>query len=97
MKEIENANISIENFDLLTRNLLNPLNEYRLEYDKQLKKIKEDWSRENKQMVDAKNNMAKSRDLYISKKQDLEKLQFYLKSRFVFLIKIFGLNHFKEI
>ena len=97
MKEIENANISIENFDLLTRNLLNPLNEYRLEYDKQLKKIKEDWSRENKQMVDAKNNMAKSRDLYISKKQDLEKLQFYLKSRFVFLIKICGLNHFKEI
>ncbi|KAI7684937.1 Rho GTPase-activating protein 45 [Sarcoptes scabiei] len=71
--EIKNANIRGDNFDLLIRNILNPVNEFRIELDKQLKKIKEDWSKENKQLNDALTNLTKSREIYVTKLQETEK------------------------
>ncbi|KAI2799313.1 Rho GTPase-activating protein 29, partial [Blomia tropicalis] len=60
--EIDNAQTSMSNFDLLTQNFLTPLNDHRLEFDKKMKKIKETWMREKKQMNETQNNFAKSRD-----------------------------------
>lgn len=86
--EIDNAQTSMSNFDLLTQNFLTPLNDHRLEFDKKMKKIKETWMREKKQMNETQNNFAKSRELYSSKTQELQKLKAAFKLRQV----VFPLN-----
>lgn len=61
------------NFDLLSKNILAPVNEFRLEFDKQIKKIKDDWAKANKQLNDVISNYSKSREnFYTQKLQDAE-------------------------
>ncbi|OTF71531.1 RhoGAP and GAS domain containing protein, partial [Euroglyphus maynei] len=72
--EIKNANICDNNFDLLSKNILTSVNEFRLDFDKKIKKIKEDWAKANKQLNDVINNYSKSREsFYTLKLQDAEK------------------------
>ncbi|KAH7636992.1 rhogap and gas domain containing protein [Dermatophagoides farinae] len=71
--EIKNANMCDNNFDLLSKNILAPVNEFRLEFDKQIKKIKDDWAKANKQLNDVISTYSKSREnFYTQKLQDAE-------------------------
>ncbi|XP_075680750.1 uncharacterized protein LOC113799632 isoform X2 [Dermatophagoides pteronyssinus] len=71
--EIKNANICDNNFDLLGKNILASVNEFRLDFDKKIKKIKDDWAKANKQLNDVINTYSKSREsFYTPKLQDAE-------------------------
>lgn len=81
-QEMDNANISLSNFDLLTQNFLAPLNEHRLDFEKKMKKIKEHWAREKKEVSEAKSTLAKARELHHKQTQEVQKLKDAFKARY---------------
>lgn len=58
---------------MLGKNILASVNEFRLDFDKKIKKIKDDWAKANKQLNDVINTYSKSREsFYTPKLQDAE-------------------------
>lgn len=81
-QDIENGNSCLATCSLLLgHKFVEPMTARRLEHEKCRKQIKETWTRELKRMHDAVNNLRKSRALYVTRQQELEKARSGLRIR----------------
>ncbi|CAG2118643.1 unnamed protein product, partial [Medioppia subpectinata] len=80
-QDIENGNSCLATCSLLLgHKFVEPMTARRADHEKTRKQIKEMWTRELKRMHEAVNNLRKSRALYVTRQQELEKARTGLRT-----------------